>query len=270
MQTLGLCRFSYPAIGGFQVEFDSLEEKLAYLYAPERMEERFRYFEALTLPPLKAQTDPDFSFLVVVGDTLPMPYQDRLNALLQDLPQAKVISRPPAPHRAIMEEIINENRAFDGEPCLQFRMDDDDAVAIDFVARLREAARDARAILRKHRRMAIDFNKGFIVRPDAKGLHAAATTTPYATAALGLAFGPKATRTVMNFAHVKVAQRMPTLTFSDSDMLLRGHNDHNDSRQKASAKPVPLALMTPEQEAHIKDRFAIDADHVRSVFSRPA
>ena len=82
MQVIGLCRFSWPGIGGFQVEHDSLESRIAYLYAPERMEERFRTFETITLPPLKAQTDGDFTFLVVIGDSLPARWRDRLMALL--------------------------------------------------------------------------------------------------------------------------------------------------------------------------------------------
>ena len=68
---IGLCRFSYPAIGGFQVDFDDFQEKLDYLYAPTRMNERFATFETITLPPLQAQTDPGFTFVVVIGESLP-------------------------------------------------------------------------------------------------------------------------------------------------------------------------------------------------------
>jgi hypothetical protein len=57
MQAIGLCRFSYPAIGGFQVDFDDFAEKLDYLYAPARMEERFATFETVTLPPLSCSSE---------------------------------------------------------------------------------------------------------------------------------------------------------------------------------------------------------------------
>ena len=53
MQVIGICRFSWPGIGGFQVEHETLEQRIAFLYAPERMEERFRTFETVTLPPLR-------------------------------------------------------------------------------------------------------------------------------------------------------------------------------------------------------------------------
>ncbi|MEX0310749.1 MAG: glycosyltransferase, partial [Tateyamaria sp.] len=30
MQIIGLCRFSYPAVGGFQVEHDTVDARIAY------------------------------------------------------------------------------------------------------------------------------------------------------------------------------------------------------------------------------------------------
>ncbi len=57
--------------GWIQVEHDDVDARRAYLYAPERIVERFRTFEAITLPGLRAQTDPDFSFLILVDEALP-------------------------------------------------------------------------------------------------------------------------------------------------------------------------------------------------------
>ncbi|MEP4196472.1 MAG: putative rhamnosyl transferase [Aliishimia sp.] len=267
MQTIGLCRFSYPAIGGFQVEHDDLATREAYLYAPARMEERFRTFECFTLPALKVQTDPDFTFLIVIGESLPDTHRQRLNALVEGMPQAVIAAYPPAQHRAVMKDAINAVRCFDKEPCLQFRMDDDDAVAVDYVSSLREAAQDVRKLSRKHKHLAIDFNQGFIARPSADGIAATKTDKPYMTAGLALMLKPRHELTIMNFAHMKVAQHMPTVTFTGTDMILRGHNDYNDSRQKDGVKPVKLSALDAAGEAHFKARFNIDADHVRQVFS---
>lgn len=267
MQAIGLCRFSYPAIGGFQVEHNDIRQREAFLYAPERMEERFATFETLMLPPLMAQTDDDFTLLIVIGASLPDPYRDRLEALVADLPQAVIAPYPPRKHREVMTEAINAVRRFDDEPCLQFRMDDDDAVAVDYIELLREAAQDVRKLSRKHRHIAIDFNQGFIARPGPDGIAATPTQLPYVTAGLALMLHKKVQLSVMNFAHLKVGQRMPTVTFTGTDMLVRGHNDFNDSRQKAGVKPVKLAPLDAEGEAHFRSRFNIDADHVRRVFS---
>ena len=74
MQVIGFCRFSYPAEGGFQVEHGSIRDRMAYLYAPARMEERLRHFECICLPGLKGQTDPDFTLVVMTGPDLPEPW----------------------------------------------------------------------------------------------------------------------------------------------------------------------------------------------------
>lgn len=269
MQVIGLCRFSYPAEGGFQVEHDTLAERIAYLYAPERMEERFRTFETITLPPLRAQTDGDFTFLIVIGDSLPRAYNDRLRALVADLPQVVIQSHAPGPHRQVMQQALNSVRRFDKDPCLQFRMDDDDAVARVYVERLRAAAHDLRKLARAHRHIAIDFNQGHILRPGPDGLDTTPTQAPYTTAALALMLRPQVKLSIMNFAHAKLAQKMPTVTFTGEDMLIRGHNDYNDSRQKPGIKPVRLTRLDRPGEDQMRATYGIDADHVRRVFSAP-
>lgn len=267
MQVIGLCRFSYPAIGGFQVEHDTEQERSSYLYAADRMEERFRTFEGLTLPAMKGQTDPDFTFLIVIGDDLPTQYRDRLMDLVSGMPQAIVQAHAPGKHRPVMKQAINSVRRFDNAPCLQFRMDDDDAVALTYVERLRAVATDLAGFAARHRHIAIDFNQGYILRADAGGLSVAETQTSYTTAALALMFANSVNLTVMNFAHMKVAQKMPTVTLTGEDMLIRGHNDYNDSRQKKGVKPIRLERVSPGVEPFFKRVYGIDADHIRALYS---
>ena len=267
MQVIGICRFSYLGHGGFQVEHGDLEERAGFLYDPARMEERFRTFETLTLPSLRAQTDGDFTLLIVTGDNLPAPYSERLHALVADMPQAVIRAHAPGKHRQVMQEAINAVRRFDKDPCLQFRMDDDDAVAKVYVERLREVAHDLRKFSRGHRHIAIDFNQGYLVGLGAAGLSACPTQRPLTTAALALMFKPSVKLTVMNFAHQKLAQMMPTVTLTGEDMLLRGHNAFNDSRQKPGVKPVALAPLDPAQEALFRQVYNVDADHVRRVYA---
>ncbi|APZ51883.1 glycosyltransferase [Salipiger abyssi] len=265
MQVIGFCRFSYPAEGGFQVEHDDTGSREAYLYAPARMEERFRHFEAICLPGLKAQTDPDFTFLILVGTSLPDDYRARLEALIADFPQARIVARPPGPHRAVCQEAINAARDM-AQPCLQFRHDDDDAVAVDFVDTLREAALDVSALRAKHRLVGLDWNRGYVARPDAEGICGEETVTPFWGVAQAMAVKPGVKQSIMNFGHNKILRFMPTVSFTDSLMYVRGHNDHNDSRQKKHVKPVALPRLDAAGEALFRDRFAIDADRVREVF----
>lgn len=269
MQIIGLCRFSYPAEGGFQVEHETIEERIAYLYSSARMGERLRHFECICLPGLKAQTDPDFIFLVLVGEAMPRPYFDRLQALLSDFPQARIVSRPPGPHRQVCQQVINAARDM-SQPCLQFRHDDDDAIAVSFVEDLRAAALDISALRAKHRLVALDWNRGYVGRPDADGLRAEPCMTPFWGVAQAVAVAPGVRQSVMNFGHNKLNRFMPALSFSDRPMYLRGHNEHNDSRQKAHVRPVALPRLDPAGEAEMNRLFAIDADHIRRVFAPAA
>ena len=68
MQVIGLCRFSYPALGGFQREHETIEQRKAFLYDEARLKHRLRLFQAFNLPSILAQTDTDFQYLILVGD----------------------------------------------------------------------------------------------------------------------------------------------------------------------------------------------------------
>jgi hypothetical protein len=266
MQVIGFCRFSYPAMGGFQIEHETIEDRIAYLYSPDRIEERFRHFEAVCLPGLKAQTDGDFTFAILVGDQMPRAMRDRLNDLVSDMPQARIIARPPERHRKVCQDVLNDLRT-PGQPCLQFRHDDDDAVSVDFVERLRLAVRDCAGLVARNRLVAFDWNRGFIAEADDRGLRAEACVQPYWGVAQALAVQAQAQLSIMNFAHFKIMQAMPTVTFHDEAMYVRGHNDHNDSRRGKREKPVVLPRLDAEGEAVFRDRFAIDADQVRHIFA---
>ncbi len=267
MQTIGLCRFSYPALGGFQVEHDTVEDRIVYLYEHERLEERFQLLEAVALPCLKQQTDPDFELIIVIGDSLPKPHVDRLQDLIADMPQARLHKEPPRNQREVMKEILNNARRDPSAPCLQFRYDDDDAVALDFIERLRTAAEDCAPLLEKHKSVAFDWNRGYVAELGPDGISAVEIFRPFYVAALGMHIRGDCPLTIMNFAHEKIPQFMPAITFSDEAMFVRSHNGYNDSRQKP-VKAVPVTPLSAQLEATFRDRFAIDIDQVRKVFSR--
>ncbi len=266
MQVIGLCRFSYPALGGFQIEHDTPAARAAFLYDPVRMEERFATFQTLTLPPLRAQTDPDFTLAIVVGDAMPEPLLTRLLDLVQDMPQAVIIPRAPGRHRQVMCEVINQVREDHPLPSLQFRMDDDDAVAVTFVEHLREAANDLGPMLEKYHYIGLDFNHGHIARIGPKGIHAKNTIETLWTPALGMAVAPGASRGIMNFSHAKLGRVMPVVTLPGQNMFIRGHNQFNDSRQKDGIKPVRLPLLDAAGEAEFLRTYNINADTVRALY----
>ena len=94
MQILGICRFSYPAVGGFQNEHNTVEARCNYLYSQERLNMRFSAFETFTLPSIRSQSDPNFTFAILIGDSLPRHAKDRLYEVTANVPQIKIVSRP--------------------------------------------------------------------------------------------------------------------------------------------------------------------------------
>lgn len=265
MQVIGLCRFSYPAIGGFQVEHNSIEDRIAFLYAQERLEERFRLMETVALPCLRAQTDQDFEVIIVIGDSLPNQHTARLRDLCADIPQIRILAEPPRQQRTVMKEILNAARRDPKLPCLQFRHDDDDAISVDFVERLRQTISDCPGLVSKSKTLAVDFNRGYIAELGAAGIAATEIHRPYYVASLGMYVQGNCPLTIMNFAHEKIPRFMPTITISDAPMFVRSHNNYNDSRQK-KVKPVPVAALTADQLTEFEVRFAMRDSQIRSVF----
>ena len=268
MQVIGFCRFSYPSEGGFQVEHGSIDERRAYLYAPKRIEQRFRLFEAVMLPGLRGQTDADFSLLILVDDALPAPLLERLYALVRDFPQAVIVARPPGPHRAVCKEVLNSARTNPDEPCIQFRMDDDDTVAHDFVSRVRQDARTLNALCATNRLVAIDYNRGVLLRvAEGAKLRTEQCVLAYYPMAMAVVVQGGVKQSIMNFAHGKVAQFMPTVTFTDTVMYVRGLNDFNDSRQRRGIRALDPPVADAPGLALLKNRFGITPDQVARVFS---
>jgi len=231
LQVLGLCRFSYPAeLEGFQTRHATMEERRAALYAPERLETRLFWFEHLALPGLRAQARDDFTLLLLLGEDFPQPYHDRLLAMIADVPQIRPVYRPTGPHRLVYREILTAARDPGAEMVAEFRLDDDDAVAVSYVQMIRRAAPQIRPLFRQKGRVALDQGKGVVVAVEG----AEVTLTPVLShcwaAALTVFLRPGDAACVMDFPHQKVWQRMPLVSHTDQLMFLRGAHATNDSK----------------------------------------
>lgn len=268
MRVIGICRFSYPAMGGFKRMHDSIPEREAYLYDPARMELRFRHFETLTLPSIAAQKDPDFTFLVLVGDSLPQQHLSRLRDITAGIPQVRIVASEPMKHRLAMQIAIKEELGDDTEESIQFRLDDDDAVAVSFVRSIRWFARHTAPMRKRWKNMAFEYNSGYSVQLSASGIEAEKVQSPFWACGLAVLFRPGDPKTVMNYAHHKLHRQMPMMINPHPDMYLRAKHDDNDSAE--SYDPGPLRPLDETRRAFFKSQFNVDEAHVKSVFSAPA
>lgn len=264
MQVIGLCRFSYAGFGGYRRKHDSIEERCGYLYQDDRIEERFRFFEAITLPGIRAQTDPDFTFVVLTGDSLPDHHYLRLKLLLDDIPQAKLLQLPPMKHRAAMAEAILPEVDLKRGPSIQFRLDDDDGVHIRFVERLRLARKDAQAIFDRKNRVAIDFTQGYTATADRNGIKVTRVSTSLWTPALAIMLRGYSKDTVMHFPHHVLNKQMNVISYPGEPMFIRGVNDYNgDPLVNTFHEPARLDKETKET---LETKFNIRQSDVRRIF----
>lgn len=255
---LGLCRFSLLVEGGFQLEHPDLQARRAMLYDPERLASRFVWFEHLCLASLRAQSDPDFILVVLVGTDFPEPWLTRLRNLVSDMPQVEIASKPPGRHRAVCMAGLAPFIDPQADVVGQFRLDDDDAVAVDYIARSRKDFVLFEGLFRRHRLVASNYARGLQVTDTGDTLvyeNKAATDWP---CGMTLYFPPDSSTGVMDYGHHRLAEFMPTVSQNDSLMYLRGRHQSNDSRPKNQGKSEVWDVA--RANSVLMSRFGIDGD----------
>jgi len=272
VQMLGLCRFSYLGGRGFQVDHQSMEERRAFLYDPERLARRWFWFENVTLPGLMAQTDGDFTLVLMTGPDLPEPWMGKLQALCEAMPQARLsVVQPMRFHLPACWAAVRPHIDPQAEVIGHFRQDDDDAVAIDYIARARRDFMRLRPIYKMQQRVSLDYMRGLVLKATGNGVSVEPRMIHNAVAALTLFLPPDAEATGAHFPHWRLAHHMPGVTLGDRIMYCRFLNHDNDSGAVGAGydydeSPGDLAVI-------LRDRFRIDLaaiDRAARDFNLPA
>lgn len=229
-QIIGLIRFSYPALNGFTQGSDDVAADRARLFSEDRLSARFRLFEALTLPSLRAQTDADYRLGVLVGEGLPPSARDRLEAALSDLPDAHVVSLPPMKHYQATQAAFAQLTDDRTTHLTSFRLDDDDAVDRRLIARLRGLADGLTAMAGRDRIVTIAFNRGFFLELDPAG-NRVFDVTEKLPLGIGLAMtAPVASHeNIFRRNHRLLPQFFTTYSDADTPAFIRTVHPGNDS-----------------------------------------
>lgn len=266
IQIIGLCRFSVPSLGAFQKRHDTIEARRDMLYAPARLEQRFAWFEHVTLPAIRHQTDPDFTFVVLLGEDFPEPWHARMKRLVAGIPQVRLAYAPPEDHRAVCAHAMRAHLDPAADLVAEFRLDDDDAVAIDFVAKVRAEAPALAGPFLRAGRAAIDFTRGLVLTDAADGPVLTPRRALYWTPALAVLTSVDAEQRILDFPHHKIWTAMPTLTLPDDVMFVRGAHATNDSRIPAEE---PAWTLPRERWAPLLHRrFRIDLGAFATALAR--
>lgn len=242
VQMLGLCRFSYVGLRGYQKEHDSFDVRRAFLYDPARLARRWLWFTRVALPAWRAQSDGDFTLVLMTGPDLPEPYLSRLHELVTAIPQFRLELIPP------MERHLEACRAAIGphlDPAADvighFRHDDDDAVAVDYVASARKDFGRIKALWKIDRKLALDYSRGLMIRPDAGGMEIIPRICHNMGVALTVFLGPEEQATALHYDHSRLPLWMPGVAVTRPLMFLRSIHSDSDSGAMGSGLPWQIA-----------------------------
>lgn len=138
----GHIRFSFYGVTDTRERPDDDGAALARLYDETRMARRFFLFENLTLPSLIQQTDRGFKTVLLSSDVMPDRFKDRLSRLAERLPGAVVEFSPHRHGGKAFHKFVVEASGFKSRgSSVHFRLDDDDAVSVNYISRLRHISR---------------------------------------------------------------------------------------------------------------------------------
>ena len=266
IQMLGLCRFSYPTGGdGFDQAGPDLASNAARLYDPARLATRFWFFENLCLPTLAAQSDRDFTLVLIYGEGLPEPWAARLLRAVAGVPQIRPVALPEGqPHTTVCREAMHAARDPEARAVGEFTLDDDDGLARDFIAGARANFAHLLPLWRLRKRAALDFNGGLAVQAGAGGIELTAVQADFWAPGLVVFFAPRSTRSIQDYNHRRLWSRMPALTLPEPVMFLRGSHASSDSRLARRLPGLQRGGAEAETpDALLRSRFGLDAATLR-------
>lgn len=194
---------------------------------------RFRSFETLTLPSVAAQTDGDFRFLVLTSPELPPEWLARLRSLCDAVPQAELRVSDANDIGRALQSVLAE---YPG-PLVQFRLDDDDCLSVDYIARLRRAS----VVMRDYAAFAYSLPRALLATHYGNGLQRYELLKPFHGA--GVAARLPDRKPIFAFGHYGLGRRFPSLCdpvpYGSLQTKFSGH-DSLEIRENAVAGIAPM------------------------------
>lgn len=248
IKIIGLLRFSVLTPTYYSERFPSLDEIAAHIYAPDRMDLRFHIFEKLCLPSLAHQSDLGFDCVILTGERMPDRYKTRLSDLLAPHRHLHLRAVGTDNHYALLKAGYNSVALGDATHKVLFRLDDDDAVDLDFVARTRARALGLLAMQDPTTPTIIAHNKGFYVHRMDGGDNQIISTTERAPLSTGTALLAPAGyhRNPYRYNHRALAQHYTT--YSDISVPAFIRTVHGDNK----SNPTQMGLTHNVPPARLK------------------
>lgn len=268
-QIVGVCRFSYLGNGGFAASRKSPGDLAADLYDTDRMQRRLALFQSLTLPSLAAQSDPDFTLVVLIGDTMPVRWRRKLKALREEFAFLELCTLEPAGPLNATRRAFRRGTDPDARHVTGFRIDDDDAVAVDYIARTRAVAEtlldrglagaDAPAVIAFHRGLYWDLNDRQTPFHDFRETQPLGLASAMVTSA-----DPQVN--IFRWNHRRLAAHVRCWSEPDEIMFIRTLHQHNDSDRAVPPGAEPIG--GARARSLLRTRFGLDPRRVLPLMWR--
>lgn len=228
-------RFSFFGQSGWKSEHAA---DPALLFDEDRLTQRTKYFEEVTLASLKGQTDRDFVHMVLSSTLMPETWQKRLRELCFDVlgkERCRILYRPPGSAGQILRNTVG--RLWGDQQVAQVVLDDDDAVSTDFVAAVRLYGGFAMKDPVNPKPYAfLSFPRGYTLGiEEGKLAWLSPRYVPYTNLGLALIAPGNTHRNPFMTSHKKIGERHPSLMVTHMrPFYLRAVHGLNDSRAHKS------------------------------------
>ena len=244
----------------------SFEERVNHVFGESRLIRRFELFENICLPSLKNQTDQGFNIAILTSKSLPNWAMERLQHSLSGI--ENIFIRPfraNANYMNIARRAVYELLDHQADTYASFNLDDDDALATDYIERLRGY------LLPENVGKALTFRKGFELTVSGGEMRLKRDRRPKASAGIaGINAGPindvADVATIFEYGgHRKVDERFPLIIDASDDMYLQSANGANVSERQGLAETARV-LSADEIADRLSPKYPyLKADVIRAI-----
>lgn len=231
MHTIYMMRYSFFGNSGWRAPSS---KKAELLFDSARLDQRAYFAEKIALASLRDQSDKDFDLIILSSTLMPERHQKALTELAGDMlgHRAHVIFREPDAAGNWFQRYRRRHFKKHGYTS-QVVLDDDDALAVDFNAILRDEAKAAMALRRpgQPEYVFLSHPRGITARFVDGQMTLLHRLVPATNLGLALVAPTGLRRNPFAIAHKKITERHPTrVVYSNEPQYIRALHDHNDSR----------------------------------------
>lgn len=263
-KVIGVLRFSVLTPTYYSERFETLEKIAEHIFSDERMELRFRIFETLCLPSLIRQSDADFECVVLTGESMPSKHLNRLKALLDPLPNIHCMPVGTDKHYQLLKGAYNSIPIDDYSHRIMFRLDDDDAVDIDFIKRTKHLATGLLDLQGPETPFVIAYNRGFYVESQSgeNDVFDACERAPLSTGTT-LVAPVDYPRNPYRYVHRALAQHYNT--FSDISVPAFIRTIHGDNKSRPTQMGKTHRMRPKVISRQLRRHFGVEMEMLKAL-----